>query len=197
MEPMLDGTGAQRAPRIAVRHRRRDPRLGALLGLAAVLAVLVGIWWAASTAAPDPGPLAFSEPGGGLSGGPVLRGRWAVTTLFTNRLAGIAPAVIDSVSPATSPRIPGLRFRYAALPPHNPRWGFGRGWPPPGTAILPLRGAVVRPGQRAAILIGVTARSLGRWRVPAFTVRYHVGGAHYEATFDDGIEIRVRARLPA
>jgi hypothetical protein len=193
---MLDGTGAISAPRIAPGQGRHDPRVRALIGLAAVLAVLAGAWWAASRAAPDPGPLAFGEPGGGLVGGPVLRGQWAVTTLYTNRLAGIAPAVIDSVSPATRPRIPGLHFRYAALTPHNGGWGFGRGWPPPGTTILPLRGALVRPGREAAILVGVSARSLGRWRVPAFTVRYHVGRAHYTATFDEGIEIRVRERLP-
>ncbi len=170
METMLDGTGAISAPRIAAGRRRQDPRLQALLGLAAVLAVLAGAGWAASRAGPDAGPLAVGETGSGWSFGPVLRGQWAVTTLFTNRLAGIAPAFIDSVSPATRPRIPG-------------------------TTILPLRGAVVRPGREAAIVVGVAARSLGRRRVTAFTVRYHVGRVHYEATFGTGIERSVSLPL--
>ena len=197
MGTMLDGTGAIGAPRIAAGRRRGDPRLRALAGLAAVLVLIAGAWWAVSQAGPDPGPLAVGETGSGLSEGPVLRGQWAVTTLVTNRLAGVAPAVIDSVSPAGRLRIPGLLFRYAALPPHRGGWGFGRGWPPSGTAILPLRGAVVQPGHAAAILVGVTARSLGRWRVSAFTVRYHVGRVHYEATFGTGIAIRVVEHLPA
>jgi hypothetical protein len=191
---MLDGTGAISTPRIAAGQGRTSPRLRALIGLAAVLAALAGTWWAASNTTPDPGPLAFTEPEGGWSGGPVLRGQWAVTTLYTNRLAGVVPAVIDSVSPATPPRFPGLVLRYGAVSSNHGGWGFGRGWPPGHTRILPLRGAVVRPGHPAAILVGATARTAGRWRVTAFTVRYHVGRAHYVATFEQGIEIRVRAR---
>src|SRR5438105_4539796 len=146
---MLDGTGALAVPRPATRRRRNDPRVQALLGLVAVLAVLAAAWWVAWRAAPDPGPLAVGETGGGLSSGPVLRGQWAVTTVFTNRLRGDTPAVIDSVSPATRGLAPGLVFRYGMLRPNHGGWGFGRGWPPSAAPVRPLRGAVVRPGQPA------------------------------------------------
>ncbi|HKV66699.1 MAG TPA: hypothetical protein VJN72_01330 [Gaiellales bacterium] len=51
---------------------------------------------------------------------------------------------------------------------------------------MPLRRAVVEPGQQAAILIGVASRRFGVWRIRAFTVRYHAGRAIYEATFQWG-----------
>jgi len=76
-------------------------------------------------------------------------------------------------------------------------WGFGRGWPPSSAPILPLRRAVVGPGQQAGILIGVASRRLGFWRIRAFTVRYHVGRASYEATFNVGIAIRVTPHCPS
>ena len=101
--------------------------------------------------------------------------RMQVLTLFTNRLQGDSPAVIDSVSPATPGLAPGVVFRYGMLTRNHGGWGFGRGWPPSSAPILPLRGAVVR----------------------AFTVRYHVGGAHYQATFAEGIAIRVTPRCPS
>lgn len=164
----------------------------ALVGLAVVLAMIASAWWIASRAAPDPGPLAVGETGAGLSFGPVLRGQWAVTTLFTNRLQGDTPAVIDSVLPATPGLAPGVVFRYAMLGRlQHGAPGYERGWPPDNGRILPLRRAVVRPGDPAAILIGVASRRFGYWRIRAFTVRYHVGGAHYQATFDERIAIRV------
>jgi len=172
---MLDGSGVLAAPRLATGRRRDDPRIQALVGLAAVFAMIAGASLVASRAAPDPGPLAVGEMGRGLSFGPVLRGQWAVTTLFTNRLQGDSPAVIDSVSPATPGLAPGVVFRYGMLTRNHGGWGFGRGWPPSSAPILPLRGAVVR----------------------AFTVRYHVGGAHYQATFAEGIAIRVTPRCPS
>ena len=76
-------------------------------------------------------------------------------------------------------------------------WGFGRGWPPSSAPILPLRRAVVEPGQQAGILIGVASRRFGFWRIRAFTVRYHVGRASYEATFHVGIAIRVTPHCPS
>lgn len=76
-------------------------------------------------------------------------------------------------------------------------WGFGRGWPPSSAPIVPLRRAVVEPGQQAAILIGVASRRFGVWRIRAFTVRYHAGRAIYEATFHVGIAIRVTAHCPS
>jgi hypothetical protein len=195
--PMLDGSGVLAAPRLATRRRRDDPRIQALVGLAAVLAMIAGASLVASRAAPDPGPLAVGETGSGLSFGPVLRGQWAVTTLFTNRLQGDSPAVIDSVSPATPGLAPGVVFRYGMLTRNHGGWGFGRGWPPSSAPILPLRAGVVRPGQPAAILVGVASRRFGYWRVRAFTVRYHVGSAHYQATFAEGIAIRVTPRCPS
>jgi len=45
------------------------------------------------------------------------------------------------------------------------------------TMTGPLPAAVVRPGQPAAILIGVASRRSGYRRIRAFTVRYHVGRA--------------------
>ena len=163
----------------------------ALVGIAVVVVSIASAWWVASRAAPDPGPLAVGQTGSGLSFGPVLPGQWAVTTLFTNRLQGDAPAVIDSVSPATPGLAPGVVFRYGMLSRNHGGWGFGRGWPPSAAPISPLRAARVRPGQPAAILIGVASRRFGSWRIRAFTVRYHVGGARYQATFDEGIAIRV------
>jgi hypothetical protein len=174
-----------------------DPRVQALLGLAAVLAVLAAAWWAADRATPNPGPLATGPKGGGWSSGPAVPGEWEATTVFTNRLVGVGPAVLDSVSPADPAKARGLVIRYAILgrTTHGAP-GLIRGWPPDGDQMLPLQGAVVRPGHFAAIVVAVASRSLGHWHIGAFTVRYHVGLAHYEATFEQGIAIRVVPRCP-
>jgi hypothetical protein len=57
--------------------------------------------------------------------------------------------------------------------------------------MRPLTGFDVRPGDDAAIVVGLASTHLGTWQIDTFTVRYHVGSQHYAATFQQGVRIRV------
>lgn len=133
------------------------------------------------------GPLRDDSGSITRSGATVLPGQWMDSTIYTGKLRGPRPAVIESVTPTDASERHVLRLRYAVLAPGQGSPGAARGWPPAGYRLLPLHGYMVKPGDTGQIVVGIASDKLGKQRIDRFSVRYHVGGSQYTATFNQGI----------
>jgi len=156
-----------------------------------VVGSVVVTWVHSEGAARKAGPLRQGSASRTLSSGPALLGQWVVTSVFSDRLAGSAPAVIDAVRPSIRGQAAGLKLRYAVLPSRarGSPW-FLRGWPPPGYGVVPLHGYTLHPGEALTVVVGAAALGRGRWRITGFDMIYHVGTRHYVATFSQGVALR-------
>jgi hypothetical protein len=180
----------------AGKRRRHVAAVAALVLVAAVaalvlVAILIGLAFARDRRVGE-GPIAELHPTRTVASGPVLPGQWAITTVHAPALRGGAPAVLDSIRPATA--APATAFRASVLHrvPPSAAPGFLRGWPSVTRSFLrPVRGYVVAPGHELVIVVGIASRTRGRWTVPAFTGRYHIGPRAYAATYDHGLDVRV------
>lgn len=143
---------------------------------------------------PAGGPLADTSEGGSGSSAPVKRGQFLVVGVVTQRNEGSEDAVLEEVEPREPGWARGLEMRYAVVPAVSRcRVGALRDWPPLGcaTRLRPVRGFRVPRGGRALILAGARSQRLGRWSIPAFRLRYHVGSRRYETSYSQGLTLRV------
>jgi hypothetical protein len=65
----------------------------------------------------------------------------------------------------------------------------GPEFPPRDFDVHPLAGWQMRHGELACLVIGFEVLRDGRFRVPGFTVRYHIGGRHFAAHYRHAVEI--------
>jgi len=138
------------------------------------------------------GPLGV-DGGGSSTGGQVAVGQYLVVPVVLPANKGAKDAILESLEPADPVSARGLELRYAAVRlPDSLCGGSTRGWPPrpcPAGRLHPVAGFRYRAGARAEILVGARSIRPGRWSVPAFRLRYSVGGSHYSAVYAQGVAI--------
>jgi hypothetical protein len=123
-------------------------------------------------------------------------GQFLTTGVWLPRNKSGHPAVFERLEPLDSEWTKGLEIRYGAvhLPQRTCQVGAARGWPVPGCGGLahPVGGFVYRDGEYAAqILVGIRSSTPRTWTIPAFRLRYRIGGHRYAAVYFEGTHGRV------
>jgi len=142
------------------------------------------------------GPLPGLDDTRTMIGGTIPAGTTHVVGFYVPKNTSDTEVLLESLEPSDPARAEGLRMRYAAvlLPSRGCQVGSAVGWPPLQCAgkMKPVDGFHVPAGATAQILVGAKTTRPGHWVVPEFRLRYKVGDRHYERTYAEGMELKVR-----
>ncbi len=163
----------------------------AIVGAGAVIAI--GLWFG-FLRSPGPGPLAWSSDFGQS---------WVTATPKPGQLEDSAlimprsltvPAVLLDVQPASAEDARGLDMRYAATIGYGIHIGGASGLRPKKWVLHPLKGFVIPPHVRGAVMVGASPRKPGVYFLHAFVVTYRVGDTTYRTTLQQGMKLCVEVR---
>jgi hypothetical protein len=145
-----------------------------------------------------PGPFAWPKDAGStLVSLPVKPGQLGVTTLhFDSHETLKQPVVLLGVRPEDAKEAQGVTIRYAAsTAPLALQIGAERGWRK-GWRLHPVAGFVIPPHTQAVVVVGATASKQGVYTLHGFVVDYRIGGKHYSAPQQIGLQVCVSRDCP-